>query len=72
MRGGSLLETTPRAEVNLGRYKLQGGDKEMNPAKSGSRSNGYTEVKARPFSDRALHPEASAMGFHDMAGDREA
>src|ERR1700732_3278939 len=57
---------------NLGRRTLQVCNKTMNAAKSGSRSNGDTEMKARSFPDSALNPEASTMGLHDVAGDREA
>src|SRR4029077_12084443 len=32
----------------------------------------YAEVEARPFADGALNPQASAMRFHNMAGNREA
>src|SRR5690349_24933220 len=41
-------------------------------AKSDLGNNGYAEMKARPLSDCALHPKASAMGFHNMAGNGEA
>src|SRR5216684_2928876 len=54
------------------RYKLRRSDEQVNSAKCNSRGNGYAEVKARSFSHGAFHPEASAMCFHDMTGDREA
>src|SRR5260370_25635031 len=44
----------------------------MNSAKSGSRSNGHAEVEARPLAYGALNPQAPAVCFHDMTGNREA
>src|SRR5580704_1341682 len=57
---------------NLGRRTLQVCNKAMNAAKSGSRSNGDTEVKARSFPDSALNPEASTVSLHDVPRDRKA
>src|ERR1700688_4599051 len=68
---GPLAGERTRAECNLGRGTLRGSNEGMNSAKCDSRSNGYAEVKARPFSHRAFHPQASTMRFHDVASDGE-
>src|SRR5437868_128301 len=71
--GNSLAEIATRCPSGIcGYVGLQASDERVNCGKSDSRSNGYAEMKARAFRDRALDPEPPAMRFHNVTGDGKA